>query len=67
MLRGFAKSTLVIATAYAVNLITVLMAIEVWQLNGYLAQPLGIVPYTLMSYLGLKLFVFREQRERKEP
>ncbi len=67
LLRGFAKFVLVIATAYAVNLITVLGAIEVWQLNGYLAQPLGIVPYTLLSYLGLKLFVFRDQRERKEP
>lgn len=55
-----AKFLLVALLAYGVNLMTVVMAIEVLHINGYLAQALGIPPYTLTSYLASKYFVFRQ-------
>lgn len=49
---------LVTAAAYGMNLLTVIAAIEMLGLNAYLAQALGIAPYTLTSYLGSKYFAF---------
>ena len=48
----------VLACAYLANLATVLYAIEGLGIDGYLAQPLGIVPYTLIGYLGSRYFAF---------
>jgi putative flippase GtrA len=48
----------VLACAYLANLVTVLYAIEGLGIDGYLAQPLGIVPYTLIGYLGGYYFAF---------
>jgi putative flippase GtrA len=58
-LPALVKFLVVAAVAYAVNLATVLVAIHYLGLNGYLAQALGIPPYTLTTYLASKFLVFR--------
>jgi putative flippase GtrA len=51
----FALTTLV---AYLANLATVICSIRLFGLNDYLAQALGTVPYTVLSFLGSRYFVF---------
>jgi len=48
----------VVAIAYAVNLVVVLFGIRLFEINSYCSQLLGIVPYTILTYLGMRLFVF---------
>lgn len=60
-LPALAKFVLVFLVAYAMNLATVLGAIQYLGLNGYVAQAMGIVPYTLTSYLASKYLVFRNR------
>jgi putative flippase GtrA len=55
------KFLLVALLAYGVNLLAVLAAIHLLGLNGYLAQLLGVPPYTATSYLASKFLVFRRQ------
>lgn len=65
----FAGSTLpalvrflfVLALAYLANLATVMCLIGCGT-NGYLAQAIGIVPYTVLGYLGSRLFAFSSPR-----
>lgn len=45
--------------AYAINLSVVLTLIEWWSVNGYLAQALGVPPYTVTFFLLSKYFAFR--------
>ena len=52
------KYLIVLAVAYACNLITVLTAIHQFHIDGYYAQPLGIVPYTVIGYIGNRFFAF---------
>lgn len=59
-LNTFLRYILVLAFAYAVNLTVVLYGIELLNLNSYLAQAMGIVPYTLVGYLGSHFFVFNK-------
>ena len=56
---AIAKFMTVVAIAYAANLITVLLSADYMQLNSYLAQALGIIPYTLIGYTGSRFFAFR--------
>jgi putative flippase GtrA len=49
---------LVFALAYAVNLGVVLVAVETFGVNGYLAQTLGVGTYAVLFYLGSRRFVF---------
>ena len=56
-----ARFVLVILAAYLANICTVYAALGL-ALNSYLAQAAGIVPYTVVGYLGMALFVFREAR-----
>lgn len=58
-LSALAKFLFVALIAYATNLLTVLAAIHYFHLNGYLAQAMGVVPYTLITYLASKYLVFR--------
>lgn len=58
-LSALAKFLLVALTAYSMNLLTVMMAINFIGLNEYVAQALGVVPYTLTSYYASKYIVFR--------
>lgn len=60
------KFLLVAALAYAMNLLTVLALIHWAGVNGYLAQALGIPPYTLTTYLASKFIVFRLQPVAEE-
>ena len=48
------------AVSYALNLATVLGAIHLLDINSYLAQALGIPPYTIAFYLLSKHFAFRK-------
>lgn len=48
----------VFATAYLINLLTVLSLIQLWHVDGYIAQALGVPPYTAMFYLGSRYFAF---------
>ena len=52
----------VLGCAYVANLATVLYSIDVLGLNSYLAQALGIGPYTLIGYLGSRHFAFSKPR-----
>ncbi len=45
--------------AYSVNLMTVLTCIRVLGMDGYLAQAIGVIPYTVSFYALSKGFVFR--------
>lgn len=60
-LPALVKFVFVTLVAYAMNLATVLGAILYLGLNGYVAQAMGIVPYTLTSYLASKYMVFRNR------
>ena len=59
VLLALAKFLLVALVAYSMNLLTVLIAIHYMGLNDYIAQALGIPPYTLTTYFASKFFVFR--------
>ena len=59
------KFLAVAAVAYAMNLLTVLVAIRYLGMNDYLAQALGIPPYTVTTYLASKFIVFRLDPKRK--
>lgn len=57
-LPAIAKFLLVALVAYAANLVTVLLSIR-FGVDSYVAQAMGIPPYTLTSYLATKFLVFR--------
>jgi putative flippase GtrA len=57
------KFLLVALVAYCMNLIVVIVAIDYVGFNGYVAQALGIPPYTLTSYLASKYLVFGDRRD----
>lgn len=60
----FARYLAVLSLAYGANLIATLQAINLLQLNSYLAQVAGVVPYTLIGYLGSRYFVFPQGKEK---
>lgn len=60
------KFLLVALVAYGMNLLTVLLLIEQFEVNSYAAQALGIPPYTLTTYLASKFIVFRGRPPNKE-
>jgi putative flippase GtrA len=55
---AFFRYLAVLALAYVANLLTTLYAIDGLQLNSYVAQAAGIVPYALTGYLGGRVYVF---------
>ena len=57
-LKAFMKFIIIIIVAYFANLATVLFIINSLHINSYIAQPLGILPYTLITYLGSKHIAF---------
>jgi putative flippase GtrA len=59
--RAFFRFAVVMMVAYALNLVTVLAAIKLG-VNGYVAQAMGIVPYTAFGYLASKYIAFRTRR-----
>jgi putative flippase GtrA len=44
--------------SYGLNLLTVLLALHALGLNSYVAQMLGVPPFTIASYLLCKYWVF---------
>jgi putative flippase GtrA len=56
--RAFWRYLVVVTLAYGANLATVLFGIVTLHLNSYLAQAAGILPYTVVSYLGSRFIVF---------
>jgi putative flippase GtrA len=62
-LPALIKFLLVAALAYGMNLLTVMILIHYAGVNGYIAQALGIPPYTLTTYLASKFIVFRVQAD----
>lgn len=59
---SLARFLVVIAVAYLANLVVVLTTIEKLQLNSYLAQALGIIPYVAITYTGSRIFAFTHSR-----
>jgi putative flippase GtrA len=58
---AFLRFAVVMMIAYALNLATVLAAIRLG-INAYVAQAIGIVPYTVFGYLASKYIAFRAGR-----
>ncbi|MBK1694467.1 hypothetical protein CKO09_06900 [Chromatium weissei] len=52
----------VVLIAYTFNLIVTLTMIDIFFVNSYLAQAVGIFPYATVSYLGSRYYVFPEKR-----
>jgi putative flippase GtrA len=65
-LAALLKFLLVTLFAYSMNLVVVLIAIRHLDLNAYVAQALGIPPYTLTLFLASKYLVFRSEPEKNE-
>ena len=55
---AFARYLGVLACAYLANLATVMALIAWLSIDGYLAQAMGIIPYTLTSYAGARWIAF---------
>ena len=53
------KFIIVSGLAYVLNLVTVVVLIDYFEINSYLAQAMGIPPYTLTVYLASRYLVFR--------
>jgi polyisoprenyl-phosphate glycosyltransferase len=61
VIYSFLRYLLVLAVAYIVNLATVLFSNSHFGLNPYIAQALGIIPYTAIGFMGSRYFAFRTQ------
>ena len=57
---AFLRYLAVLATAYAANLLAVLIARDALGWNGYVAQIAGVAPYAAIGYLGSRWFAFRK-------
>src|ERR1700726_5227174 len=52
------RFVLVTIVAYGANLAFVCAAVSFYSVNSYVAQSLGVVPYTLISFFGSRFFAF---------
>jgi glycosyltransferase involved in cell wall biosynthesis/putative flippase GtrA len=66
VVSSFIRYLLVLAVAYIANLETVLYANSHFALNPYLSQALGIIPYTLIGFIGGRYFAFPAQVGKEE-
>lgn len=62
VLPALARFLAAFLLAYAVNLGTVLALIRVLEINSYLAQAIGVMPYTLIFFAASRLLVFAPRR-----
>lgn len=53
----------VFLVAYVANLAVVMLLINAFSINGYIAQALGVPAYTLTFYMGSKMLVFRKEAQ----
>lgn len=58
VVSSFLRYLLVLIVAYGANLVTVLFATYHFSLSPYISQTLGIIPYTVVGFLGSRYFVF---------
>ncbi|MFZ2170469.1 MAG: glycosyltransferase [Methylococcaceae bacterium] len=65
VVSSFLRYLLVLAVAYVANLATVLYTNSFFGLNPYIAQALGIIPYTAIGFLGSRYFVFYTQKGKE--
>ncbi len=63
----FFSFLVVLLVAYLLNLATVLVAIRILGIDSYLSQAMGIIPYTLVSYIGSRFLVFNHVERSQEP
>jgi putative flippase GtrA len=66
VLPALARFLVIFALAYLLNLATVLIAIHSLGVNSYLAQAIGIAPYTVFFFLGSRYFAFRSAPARRQ-
>jgi len=59
VIPALARFFAVFILAYLSNLVTVLLAIKSLEANSYLAQASGILPYTVIFFLGSRYVAFR--------
>lgn len=64
VLESFLRFFFVVALAYVVNLGVVEFAIRGLEVNSYLSQALGVPPYTLVGFIGSRLFAFPKTNEK---
>ncbi len=50
----------VILVAYLINLVCVKISIDMLKINSYLAQASGVVPYSVITYMASRWWVFRQ-------
>lgn len=55
---AISRFILVVGVAYMANLLVVMYSINILALNSYLAQALGVIPYTVIGYLGSRFYAF---------
>lgn len=55
------KYILIFAISYIANLITLLVMVEFFGVNSYVAQASGVLVYSALNFTGLRHFVFRTQ------
>jgi putative flippase GtrA len=56
---AFVRFATVFAIAYLANLATVLTLIEQFEIDGYLSQAMGVLPYSTIFYFGSRYIAFR--------
>jgi glycosyltransferase involved in cell wall biosynthesis len=66
VVSSFLRYLLVLAIAYIANLETVLYANSHFALNPYISQALGIIPYTLLGFIGGRYFAFPAQASEEK-
>jgi putative flippase GtrA len=59
LLPALARFLFVFLISYLANLATVLIFIKIG-VDSYLAQLMGVVPYTMLGYFGSRFFAFRD-------
>ncbi len=59
LLPAFVKFAIVIIIAWVCNIVIVLTSISKFGVNPWIAQATGVIPYAVISYLGLKYLVFK--------
>lgn len=59
VIPALARFFAIFILAYVSNLVTVLVAINSLEMNSYLAQASGILPYTVIFFFGSRYVAFR--------
>ena len=59
MYKSFCKYALIFAVSYPINLCVVLLLNDQCLIDKYIAQAIGILPYTISFFLLSKYFVFK--------